>query len=107
MLIYNNPTAPDAPTWSEYINRMICINQKYPLKDSIWFPFIFLVPGEKTYKIGIWFYHLLPAFLVDSVTICIGRRPRYYRNIDEYWLFNYVYLINYLKTEQNLFLQNI
>lgn len=83
MLIYNNPAAANAPTWGEYINKIICLNQKHPLKDSMWLPFVFLVPGEITYKIGIWFCHLLPAFFVDSVRICIGRRPRY-RNIYKY-----------------------
>ncbi|EFN66892.1 Fatty acyl-CoA reductase 1 [Camponotus floridanus] len=79
MLIYNNTTAPNAPTWGEYINKIICLNQKYPLKDSMWLPFVFLVPGEITYKIGIWFCHLLPAFFVDSVRICVGRRPRMWK----------------------------
>ncbi|XP_072756344.1 putative fatty acyl-CoA reductase CG5065 [Anoplolepis gracilipes] len=78
MLIYNYISA-NALTWIEYINKILCINQNYPLKDSTWFPFIILISQEMPYKICTWFCHLLPAFLVDTVRICIGRRPRMWK----------------------------
>lgn len=84
MLIYNYISAANSPTWSEYINKILCINQKYPLKNSIWLPYIFLIPREIPYTICIWLGHLLPAFLIDGVRICTGRRPRYCRNIYGY-----------------------
>ncbi|XP_072757566.1 putative fatty acyl-CoA reductase CG5065 isoform X2 [Anoplolepis gracilipes] len=78
MLIYNYISA-NALTWIEYINKILYINQKYPLKDSMWFPFIILISREMPYKICTWFCHLLPAFLVDTVRICMGRRPRMWK----------------------------
>ncbi|XP_070150454.1 fatty acyl-CoA reductase wat-like isoform X2 [Polyergus mexicanus] len=79
ILIYNYISAAKSPTWREGINKLICINQKYPLKDSIWLPFIYLIRREIPYKICTWFCHLLPAFLIDGVRICTGRRPRMWK----------------------------
>ncbi|KAL6437909.1 hypothetical protein ACFW04_004313 [Cataglyphis niger] len=79
MLIYNYNSASNSPTWSEYINKILCENQKFPLKDSIWLPFIFLIPREIPYKICIWLCHLLPAFLIDGIRICMGRRSRMWK----------------------------
>ncbi|KAM0735557.1 putative fatty acyl-CoA reductase [Formica fusca] len=79
MLIYNYISAANSPTWSEYINKILCINQKYPLKNSMWLPYIFLIRREIPYTICIWLGHLLPAFLIDGVRICTGRRPRMWK----------------------------
>ncbi|XP_011705929.1 PREDICTED: putative fatty acyl-CoA reductase CG5065 [Wasmannia auropunctata] len=86
MLIYNFVSI-DAPTWNEYINKMISLNKLYPVKEIIWMPLLKIIRQKVLYKICIWIGHLLPAFLMDAVNICMNRRPRMwklYRKIHKY-----------------------
>ncbi|XP_011700623.1 PREDICTED: uncharacterized protein LOC105457578 [Wasmannia auropunctata] len=85
-LIYNF-VSMDSPTWYEYVNKMFSLNKLYPFKEAIWIPFFKLIPHKVLYKICIWLGHLLPAFLMDAVNICMNRRPRLwklYRKIHKY-----------------------
>jgi len=76
MLIYNFVSI-DAPTWKEYIDKMLLLVELYPLKNALWMPFIIIIQQKILYKICIWLGHLFPAFLIDAVNICMNRRPRY------------------------------
>lgn len=83
MLIYNFVPSADSPTLGEYMYKVIDINKTYPLCKIQWYPFVITLQQKILYRICIWFGHLLPALLVDAVSICMNHRPRYCRNINE------------------------
>jgi len=76
MLIYNFVPI-NAPTWNEYIDKILSLIELYPSKNTLWMPFFIFIPQKILYKICIWIGHLFPAFLIDVVNICMNRRPRY------------------------------
>lgn len=83
MLIYNFVPPVDAPTLGEYFYKIADIAETYPLQRIQWLPFIIMLRRKMLYRICIWLGHLLPALLVDAISICINHRPRYCRNINK------------------------
>jgi hypothetical protein len=97
MLIYNFVSPIDGPTWSEYLFGHVYITKIYPIHNAIYFPLLFLFNHKIPYRICVWLCHFLPALLMDAVSICIGRSPRYVTNINVIFIIRYIHLIVYIQ----------
>lgn len=77
MIIYNYVSSVDAPiTWGTYCKTNLVYGRMYPLSNALWY----LSFASNKYKLVHWIYvlflHLLPALLVDTVSMCIGQKPK-------------------------------
>ncbi|XP_011696475.1 PREDICTED: putative fatty acyl-CoA reductase CG5065 isoform X2 [Wasmannia auropunctata] len=106
MLIYNFVPPANSPTLGEYIYNAVNINKTYPLNQVQWYPFVLILQREIFYRVCILFFHLLPALLVDAVSICIKHRPRMwklYRRIHN----NYYVLIPFIMKKKSYSYDNV
>ncbi|XP_011865825.1 PREDICTED: putative fatty acyl-CoA reductase CG5065 isoform X3 [Vollenhovia emeryi] len=76
MLVYNFAQTADEPTLGEWLYKILDINETYPIYTAQWLPFVIISRGRILPRLCIWLYHLLPALLIDTVSICMNRRPR-------------------------------
>ncbi|XP_024868018.1 fatty acyl-CoA reductase wat-like isoform X3 [Temnothorax curvispinosus] len=79
MLIYNFVPPADAPTIGEWFYKIADITKTYPLPKAQWRPFVIMLQRKMLYRICIWLGHLLPALLVDTISICMNYRPRMWK----------------------------
>lgn len=49
----------------------------FPLKSAVWYPHLKFVESVRVFKIIAFFVHMIPAFILDSVTKLAGGRPMY------------------------------
>lgn len=47
-----------------------------PSKLCIWYYFLMFSPSALTHIFAVFFLHTLPAYIVDFIAICIGKKPR-------------------------------
>ncbi|KAK2580053.1 hypothetical protein KPH14_012337, partial [Odynerus spinipes] len=48
---------------------------KYPLKSAVWYPYLKLVPSLFLFRISAIFVHMIPAYILDTITRLFGGRP--------------------------------
>uniref|UniRef100_A0A069DUT1 Fatty acyl-CoA reductase n=1 Tax=Panstrongylus megistus TaxID=65343 RepID=A0A069DUT1_9HEMI len=48
---------------------------KYPLKSAVWYPTLKLLPSIFLFKLSAFFFHWIPAYILDTVTMVSGGRP--------------------------------
>ncbi|KAF7287627.1 putative fatty acyl-CoA reductase CG8306 [Rhynchophorus ferrugineus] len=84
--IYHATSSTRNPFKWDYVETRINDNlHKYPLKSAVWYPHLKLVPSITYYKISAIFVHILPALILDTVTIITGGRPilmKLHRNVN-------------------------
>lgn len=47
----------------------------YPLRSAVWYPHLKLLPSLLLFKISAIFVHMIPAYILDTVTRIAGGRP--------------------------------
>ncbi|KOX67582.1 hypothetical protein WN51_09018 [Melipona quadrifasciata] len=48
---------------------------KYPLQNAVWYPYLKLLPSIFIFKLSAIFMHLIPGYILDTVTKLVGGRP--------------------------------
>lgn len=81
MLIYNFVSSEDAPlTWNEYCTINTRYSDIYPPSNSFWYLSFKMNKQKLMHTMSTLVLHLLPAFIVDTVCICLGQKPRLVKN---------------------------
>lgn len=77
MLIYNFVSTVDPPfTWEDFrVTNTKYINE-YPMNNALWYISFNMNKSKVVNSIYVVFLHLVPAFLIDALTVCLGRKPR-------------------------------
>lgn len=58
----------------------------YPIKSAVWYPYLRFLPSIFLYKLSALFVHLIPAYILDTITRLTGGRPilvRLHKNINK------------------------
>lgn len=75
--IYNYiPDEENTVTWNKYLECGFKYGREAPLSKTLWFPTFTVTSSELMFKILTFFYHLLPAFLIDTGLTLIGKKPQ-------------------------------
>lgn len=75
-LIYNCTTSVYKPfKWIDVESKVTSLLHRYPLKSAVWYPTLKLLPSLLLFKISAFIFHMIPAYILDSVTKISGGRP--------------------------------
>ncbi|XP_014212126.1 putative fatty acyl-CoA reductase CG8306 [Copidosoma floridanum] len=72
--------------WADVTHKMNSYLHKYPLNSAVWYPHLKFVPSIFWFKISAFFVHMIPAYILDTVTRIAGGRPilvRLHTNINK------------------------
>lgn len=77
LLVYNCTDAEENPL---YFKKSVEMSKKYFLKYApseklLWYPNISFTSNFVWYKISVLLFHLIPAFLIDTVRVLSGNKP--------------------------------
>lgn len=75
-LIYHCTTSVYKPfRWIEVESKVTSLLHRYPLKSAVWYPTLKLLPSLLLFKISAFIFHMIPAYILDTVTKISGGRP--------------------------------
>lgn len=75
--VYNFVTSKENPlTWGKYCEYGFEAGTKVPTSKAIWYYTLALTPSRIVARILQFFYHFLPAFVMDAGLLFTGRRPK-------------------------------
>lgn len=75
--VYNYVSTVEKPlTWGEYCGINVMYGKRYPLKNAIWCVKFNITKNYGLHTFYMIFLHLLPAILVDSLFVVLGKQPR-------------------------------
>ncbi|XP_012265211.2 fatty acyl-CoA reductase wat-like isoform X1 [Athalia rosae] len=99
MLIYNYVSSADAPiTWGDYCTTNIKYGKMYPLSSAIWYLSFTMNKYLFVHWIYMILFHLVPALLMDTASMCVGQKPRLWKMYKKIHKFSNV--ISYFATHQ-------
>ncbi|EFN87624.1 putative fatty acyl-CoA reductase CG8306 [Harpegnathos saltator] len=61
--------------WDQVQKEVNIYLHKYPLKSAVWYPYLKLLPSLLLFKISAFFFHFIPAYIMDTITRLTGGRP--------------------------------
>ncbi|XP_015117031.1 putative fatty acyl-CoA reductase CG8306 [Diachasma alloeum] len=61
--------------WLKVESKINGYLHKYPLVSAVWYPHLKLLPSLWLYRISSIFVHMIPAYILDTVTKVAGGRP--------------------------------
>ncbi|XP_066593248.1 uncharacterized protein [Prorops nasuta] len=61
--------------WEAVEDKINVYLHKFPLKSAVWYPHLKLVPSLFLFRISAFFVHMIPAYILDTVTKICGGRP--------------------------------
>lgn len=77
MPIYNYVSSVENPlTWGQFTELNIQNGFDYPFSSAIWYLSFHMHKTAFMNRIYMFLLHILPAMLIDALSICIGQRPR-------------------------------
>lgn len=77
MPIYNYVSSVENPlTWGQFTELNIQNGFDYPFSSAIWYLSFHTHKTAFMNRIYMFFLHLLPAMLIDLLSMCVGQRPR-------------------------------
>lgn len=62
-------------SWAEIIERGRRITQKVPLNGIVWYPGGSMKSSRLMHNICVFFFHMLPAYLIDTLLFLAGHKP--------------------------------
>lgn len=62
-------------SWAEIIARGRKITEKVPLNGVVWYPGGSMKKSRLLHNICVLFFHLIPAYLIDTLIFCAGYKP--------------------------------
>lgn len=75
--IYNYvPDQENMVSWRRYMEDGFEYGCDIPMRKSIWYPRFTIVPHMWQYHILCFLYHTLPALVMDTIMVLIGKKPR-------------------------------
>lgn len=86
--IYNYVSSPEKPiTWHEYMTFAYKHCNAIPSPMVLWHYFFNMTPSKRFHQFTVLFLHYLPAYIVDFIARCIGKKPMLvngYKKIDKF-----------------------
>lgn len=74
--VYHCTSSTVRPFKWEMLDLKLNINlHKYPLNGAVWYPYLKLVPSLFLFRISAIFVHMIPAYILDTITRLFGGRP--------------------------------
>ncbi|KAL3270934.1 hypothetical protein HHI36_021439 [Cryptolaemus montrouzieri] len=74
--IYNYVSGEHSFTWKEYCTVQKMYGDEYPSNRALWMPYIPLISNMYFYTISILVFHLIPAFIMDVISMLFMKKPR-------------------------------
>lgn len=75
--VYNFCTSPkNQLTWGDFTTKTTKYGLMYPTLKSIWYLCYRNNPNRFLHWLSIMFLHYLPAILIDTFALVIGKKPR-------------------------------
>ncbi|XP_043288458.1 uncharacterized protein [Venturia canescens] len=62
-------------SWSGIDDKINSFLHKYPLCGAVWYPYLKLLPSIWMYRLSAFFVHMIPAYILDTITRLAGGRP--------------------------------
>src|SRR5438105_510306 len=64
--VYNCTSADAYPCkYSDIRKVLMFLEDKFPLKQSLWIPWVISTQSKSLYWIGNWIFHYIPAYIID------------------------------------------
>ncbi|OXU23345.1 hypothetical protein TSAR_015221, partial [Trichomalopsis sarcophagae] len=105
MLIYNFVSTVEAPcTWEDFRTTNTKFANEYPMSTALWYMSFNMNKHKIVHSIYVFFLHLIPAFIIDTLTICIGRKPKLLKMYEKIHKFSSV--LSYFSTREWNFTNN-
>ncbi|KAK9872040.1 hypothetical protein WA026_015290 [Henosepilachna vigintioctopunctata] len=74
--IYNIVSSPEAPiTWNDFTTYAEKHTPEVPSELQVWKYFFALRPNRLHHLLAVFLLHTIPAYIVDFVCLCIGKKP--------------------------------
>ncbi|SPP80450.1 blast:Putative fatty acyl-CoA reductase CG5065 [Drosophila guanche] len=70
------PSAKNMISFGQYINLSLTFRDVMPLSKMVWYPVLYCVLNPWLFRIGTFFYHMLPGYFMDLMLRLSGRKPR-------------------------------
>lgn len=61
--------------WSTVEDQLNPYLHAYPVISAVWYPHIKFIPSMLWFKISVFFIHIIPGFLLDTLSRVFGGRP--------------------------------
>ncbi|KAL2741587.1 fatty acyl-CoA reductase wat-like [Vespula squamosa] len=74
--IYNYVSKDNPITYDGLKELTFKYERLIPSKEIIWYRSFRMTKYRKVYLIYVYFLHILPAFIVDAIALCMGKKPR-------------------------------
>lgn len=71
-----NVTCSDSKkvTWREVLEQGKELTYKYPFEAGAWYPGGDITTNKIVHSLKLFFYQLIPAYLIDFIMLCIGQK---------------------------------
>uniref|UniRef100_A0A1B6LHJ7 Fatty acyl-CoA reductase n=1 Tax=Graphocephala atropunctata TaxID=36148 RepID=A0A1B6LHJ7_9HEMI len=95
--IFNYVSSPEKPIkWSQFFT--LGMKYRLPTVHSVWHPNLNLNRSQLVHRVQSFLYHFVPAFLVDSIALTIGKRTNLMKISNK--VSRFAELISYFATHQ-------
>nr|XP_050868792.1 fatty acyl-CoA reductase wat-like isoform X2 [Vespula vulgaris] len=74
--IYNYVSNDNPITYNRFIEMMLKYGKLIPFKKAVWYYSFTITKYRPIYLFCIFFLHLLPALIIDTIAVCVGKQPR-------------------------------
>ncbi|CAH0713000.1 unnamed protein product, partial [Brenthis ino] len=75
-VIYNYVSSEQNPlTWAEFMNYTEVYGMKMKSMQAVWLYLFWLTPSQFMYNVSVLLMHWIPAYIVDTIAILIGKKP--------------------------------
>ncbi|XP_046837355.1 fatty acyl-CoA reductase wat-like isoform X2 [Vespa crabro] len=77
--IYNYVSKDNPFTYGRFIEMILTYGELVPFEKAIWCPIFEITKYRSIYLFYVYFLHLLPALIIDTLSLCTDRNPRLFR----------------------------
>ncbi|XP_043685230.1 fatty acyl-CoA reductase wat-like isoform X1 [Vespula pensylvanica] len=74
--IYNYVSKDNPITYNTLKEMTFKYERLIPSKETFWYRSFRMTKYRLVYLFYVYFLHLLPAFIIDTIALCIGKKPR-------------------------------
>lgn len=100
--VYNFESSNDCPiTWDYFMNISKAYGMSTPSIRAIWYFCFILEKNFLLYTIYTFLLHTVPAFIVDAVLVCVGKKPKMFKVYSKIHKFSRV--LSYFATQTWIF----
>ncbi|XP_046837351.1 fatty acyl-CoA reductase wat-like isoform X2 [Vespa crabro] len=77
--IYNYVSKDNSFTFGSFLEKILTYGELVPSEKAIWCPIFDITKYRSMYLFYVYFLHLLPALIIDTLSLCTGKNPRLLR----------------------------